>query len=1042
MTDRNEEETAGAPSLLTPSSSPQDLDDEIESENGKDSTVPLAPPLPSKIENNTGELPDYEGGDEHKRYSVRHQNKLLVQTAESNSFDDLDHMLPSAEIDSGASIHTGTPVGPSVAVDTSETPTAALSEAVMENMDFEILPDDEEEDDNEVEGQGEEYESDSENILHRVEELSLEEDDDDDDEDETDDEDVRPSSELLKQNCEIKESQSFEHPNKDTEISAPSSPVTFKKSRSSESHGSKTPASPSNSHHRRRLSGFFTGSSQKKPLSPRRNCVQNARSNSQVGTNADIALTQSNDIIESTTSDEKIAKRGQRFTTLIRTTMGAIKDGIKSDASSTSTVPVDTTGDRDVAGVMDDDGSSSDESSYDEDEHWFEDEAPILFEDDIDQVVDCSTFTTLPNSFLGLPPDMYDYLDLDLVKNIKDQNVSTFAWEHHLFVKGLLQLLAERDMIGVEDDVHDSRNISKMGVLRKKHAKSGWRVKYLEVRKGNLTYFADKENEKRKTVHLRKRTCSCKGEDKTFELIVDNGKRLLWMAKSEQECQGWINAINQAMIGDTDNTRDAPVDLTTYQIAIDDFKSVQNSIREVKTRKDYLVAMNSLLYRQSSSSALRVPMKWIRDSCTNKIDNTNGAPNAPSELIRYTIRDFWESLCSSSIVLNGYLVEANSTYSAERVIGALTRCILEFDKVENREGFDEAFNSLKRASEGTDLFITELEAVSYARSILSGALQSASRGDLKAAVEFLFSGSDLACVKLESSEPLHIDVSFAGDDFSEDEPRSSDFVGWIDTKSKKGNKWKKRYFVASGGVLNYFEKADPRPYRLRGQLVLHDAKFSQQEGNILCIEAGEKERLLRFEDRTDLVRWKAIFDKDKELIDPNDPNDLEIAEEADQADDSLQPSNSMSPTSGSNTRRRARTGSSEGDVSGSLKGVRGAGAKFLKNAAGGMGKAKAQANRAAVEGMKRARNAKDAGMKSIRSGAGMFIRGVRRNPSSDSFPGGRRRPTQDMLSSSTRNMAQNEKREPTVQAIVEMNSVFKVVWRASSDEEKESDDLL
>jgi hypothetical protein len=39
-------------------------------------------------------------------------------------------------------------------------------------------------------------------------------------------------------------------------------------------------------------------------------------------------------------------------------------------------------------------------------------------------------------------------------------------------------------------------------------------------------------------------------------------------------------------------------------------------------------------------------------------------------------------------------------------------------------------------------------------------------------------------------------------------------------------------------------------------------------------------------------------------------------------------------------------------------------------------------------------------------------------------------------------MAQNEKREPTVQAIVEMNSVFKVVWRASSDEEKESDDLL
>jgi hypothetical protein len=69
----------------------------------------------------------------------------------------------------------------------------------------------------------------------------------------------------------------------------------------------------------------------------------------------------------------------------------------------------------------------------------------------------------------------------------------------------------------------------------------------------------------------------------------------MWMAKSEKECQGWIRAINQAMIGDMDDTRDAPFDVSTYQNAIDDFQAVQTSMKDVKTRQEYLVAINSLL---------------------------------------------------------------------------------------------------------------------------------------------------------------------------------------------------------------------------------------------------------------------------------------------------------------------------------------------------------------------------------------------------------------------------------------------------------------
>jgi PH domain len=984
-----------------------------------------------------------EDDDRHAIYKT----KYLVQSLDTHSFDSSSfHDSRSNKRDSTdltTPLQQPLPAKTTVEIDTSVTPRAALSEAVMENMDFEILPDeDDDDDDDENDRDSEDEKSHSEvvrNLLHSVEEISLEDDDDDGEEDEEN------KSDADKPTIELSNSLSFESPpgqRLESSMSAPNSP-TSARFVVDDPNLNEAASSPETSNNRRRIGGFFTASSPRRPGS---SSLKGSKSGS---IDSPIVASSSNDLIESTTSEDKASKRGQRLTTLIRTTMGAIKDGIKSETSSVTTSNMELIGDGSAAaatGAIDEQDSSSDESSYDEDEQWLEDGAQI-FDDDIDQVVDCGSFLPLPNSFLNMPPDMYDYLDLDLVNNIGNQDISTFAWEHHLFVKGLLQLLFERDMIGVEDDIFDSSNITKMGVLRKKHAKSGWRVKYVEVRKGNLTYFADKQNEKRRTVHLRKRTCICRGDDLSFELIVDGGKRLLWMAKSEKECQGWIRAINSAMIGEMDDTRDSPFDVSTYQNAIDDFQAVQTSLKDVTTRQEYLVSINSLLYRQTSSSALRVPMKWIRENVISSPERRLEPSNAPDDIMNYTVRDFWESLCSTSIVINGHLVEANSTYSGERIIGALSRSILEFDKVEDAQGFDGAFNSLKRANQEADSFISEVEAVSYARSILSGALQSTTRGDMRAAVERLFLNASVACVRLESSEPLHIDVSFAGDDFSEDQPRSSDFVGWIETKSKKSKKWKMQFFVASEGVLSYFERADPRPYRLRGQIVLLDAKVSQLEGNILSIEIGSKERLLRFEDRSDLVQWKSVFERDNGMGDAiiGDWEAVgELQTNTDLKDRDPEPSQQGSTSPSSLNRRRARTASLEDMRPGNLRGVRDAGAKFLKNAADGVGRAKAHANRAAVEGMKRARNATDAGMKSIRTGAGMFIRGVRRTGSSDLSPGvERRRPTPDMFLTSTRNLAaKSEKREPTVQAVVEMNNVYRVVSSAQSTQQYQEEDLL
>ena len=762
---------------------------------------------------------------------------------------------------------------------------------------------------------------------------------------------------------------------------------------------------------------------------------------------------------------EREKPKEKRLTTMIRKMKASRKENRKSELLDTkNSEGVATTDINIVDGGLDEQDSSSDESSFDDDENWSEEESQ-LFDDDIDQPINCSTLSSsLPKSFLDVPPDMYDYLDSNLVREIENQDISTYAWEHHLFVKGLLQLLAERDLIGVEDDVFDTHNVSKMGVLRKKDAKIGWRVKYVEVRKGNLIYFDNKGNEKGRTIHLRKRRCVCRitsnkegGQDCVFELVVDGGRRLLWTAQSEEECQGWVRAINQAMIGEVDDSRDIPLDLTLYRNAIDDYQTIHSSLKDVHTRQDYLLAMNTLLYRQTSSSALRVPMKWIRSNYMK--EESKEEPVKDNERIQLAVREFWENLCNTSVVLNGHLVEADGLYSGERVIGALSRCILELDKVENTKDFDQIFNSLKRSRKEGKYSITELEAVSYARNILNGAMRSSSRGDIEAAVEETFRNENVAQAKLESSEPLHVYVSYAGDDFSESKPRPTEFVGWIETKSKKSKKWKMRYFVLSEGVMSFFERANPRPNRLSGQMVLRDAKFKILEGNILSILAQNRERLLRFSDRGELLKWKSTMDGKGSNVNALIEQDLEKHEEAQKDLEKIEAQKDLGKTDAQKDLEKAEAqrdtsddeqmphlSTSEDDLLSSreqptmtycdenttnangrsLGRVRGAGAKFLKKAA---------------LAKKRAKDRTGARMKYFRTGAGMFMRGKWGNSDSEGIIG--RRPTNDMLISSTRNLNDlSEKREPTVQAVVEMNSTFKVVANQTSTEHESEEDIL
>eukprot|EP00531_Pseudo-nitzschia_arenysensis_P017447 CAMPEP_0116151002 /NCGR_PEP_ID=MMETSP0329-20121206/19862_1 /TAXON_ID=697910 /ORGANISM="Pseudo-nitzschia arenysensis, Strain B593" /LENGTH=1098 /DNA_ID=CAMNT_0003647581 /DNA_START=94 /DNA_END=3391 /DNA_ORIENTATION=- len=941
-----------------------------------------------------------------------------------------------------------------VKLDDSKTPTAALSvgkNASSSSMDFEILPDESDEDDDDDFEEDEEDENENENKNNVNTEKNVE---------------TSKKEQFQKSAKRIEELETGDDHAKEEEtttikdqMTIPTSPTDLEANR--ELIRIPADASPAKPMSRRRF--LFA------PKSPRSQHISAPKSprsqNNPLNFSSNTSSQYSSADASTLALEREKPRGGQRLTTMIRKMKASRKENRKADDKNFPDLNLVDSG-------LDEQDSSSDESSFDDEEDWSDEESQ-LFDDDVDKPMDCSALhSSLPKSFLDLPPDVYDYLDTDLVTEIEHQDVFTYSWEHHLFTKGLLQLLAERDLIGVEDDVLDANNVLKMGVLRKKDAKIGWRVKYVEVRKGNLTYFDNKGNETGRTIHLRKRRCVCRagasnkegGQDFVFELVVDGGRRLLWTAKSEEERHGWIRAINQAMIGEVDDSRDIPLDLSLYRNAIDDYQTIHSSLKEVHTRQEYLVAMNTLLYRQTSSSALRVPMKWIRDNYLK--EESKEEPLKDHERIKHVVREFWKNLCNTSVVLNGHSVEADGIYSGERVIGALSRCILEFDKVENTTDFDQVFNSLKRSRREGNTSITELQAVLYARNILNGALKSSSGGDIQKAVEELFRNDSVAHAELERSEPLQIYVSYAGDDFSESKPQRTEFVGWIETKAKKSKKWKRRYFVLSEGVVSYFERANPRPNRLSGQMVLRDAKFKILEGNILSVVAQNRERLLRFSDRGELIKWKSIMDDKGNNADALMEQDLEKYEEARKDLDKIEAQLDLekmeaqkdldkaendpetidgdkgiekvdSQREGSDedplleapskddllnpSREQVNTTYSDENIANGIRlgRVRGAGAKFLKKAA--LAKKKAQDTLAK-------KREKGARIKSIRTGAGLFIRGVRGNTEES---------TNDMLVTSTRNLnAEEEKKEPTVQAVVEMNSTFRVYSKDSNSEEE------
>ncbi|CAJ1969604.1 unnamed protein product [Cylindrotheca closterium] len=673
------------------------------------------------------------------------------------------------------------------------------------------------------------------------------------------------------------------------------------------------------------------------------------------------------------------------------------------------------------------DDSSSDDSSLDD--------SSLLLEDDADEIIDVSKMGVLPNTFLNPPPSYYDYMDQDLLKSVGQQNLSKFAWEHHLLSRGLMQLMAERDHIGVEANIDDTGNVLKMGplkLLKKTMNQKSWTVKLVEIRKGNLIYFDDKamtggKKNVRTTVHLRKRTCRCEAVTKpkdgsspsgfVFALIDEGGKRI-WMAQSEEEMEGWMRTINQAMIGETDESMDIPLNMAQYKQSVEKFDSVRNFLANAETQSDYMAVAGNLLSRYGSTAALRVPMRWIREEVLEDHnysgEGQEGGKNrdAPRHRVKSTVADFWKVLCDSSIAINGNLVEGNSPYSGERIIGALSRCLLEYDKVDRDMSHVGSLGFIKR--EDTENFLTEAQAVSHARSILTGALKSKSRDEALRTVEELMKNENVVeCVELKLSEPMHIDVSFANDDFSGDyQQEKNDLSGWAQSRTKETKGWKERYFVLSEGVLSAYMDANPRPYGLRGQYVLKDFRVDMiDEENIIKIHCKDDHRQLLFDERADFVKWKhaidPTFDGNEQTLDssfitsPNEGTNPELKNPP----ATTAPDPTPDPNDDGEQKKKSR-----------------------------MGKLQKEAKDTGERAYKVMKGARDAGIDKIKK----IIPRTRKRPNDRRRrrqP--RRRPTVDMLRTSIRSSQVQMpagKRVPTVQVVVELRRVYNVIAKDPNGE--------
>lgn len=678
------------------------------------------------------------------------------------------------------------------------------------------------------------------------------------------------------------------------------------------------------------------------------------------------------------------------------------------------------------------------------------------------------------------------YLDADIIEESEQMSKldgNIFVWEHALLLRAVVQLLIERDQIGVEGSVDYVDNIIKRGPLKKtmfavgkrgqKKIRATWGIKYVELRRGNLTYYDDKaKQQERKTIHLRQNEAVVqenmaldRGTDGfPFELLIQGNPPRYWMARSEEERQSWIRAIQAAMIGEEARSNRL-LDLTPYQSSIDASSKLKDTISNVATKDSYINAIRQAQKELGNEQPIQLPVQWLKQQIQqttisnqeDKKDNQLVRRNMPPDrVIKFSFKQFWTSMRQLNVSINGFEIPSTSPAAPERVVGSLTRCVLEYDKA-NQSGSHVPAVVHE---------ISELQAVSYARSILSSVLQSRKERVLLDVIHHLLQGRNEVIrisqeLEDETESATHFEVAFAGDDLPDDfflEPDyEKDQSSWIylaRRRNRKANipksRWRRRFAVLSGAVLSFYEAAIPRPHGLRGQFVLSsdcevisqetykeadDSTLASPRGDhrfVICIcSPGQQDCLLCFESQVDMEAWQGTLEQQMKILAATrqDPTEMLILSRQKSASGMLKGA------------ERVIKGAADSGMRVGGRVIKGA-TDTMKNATDGSMKV---VKRATGGSMKAMRRATDSSMKVIRGAVRTLRSTGNRDEGEESHRSLSRvvgRATSSRLLS-TATATDLGKREPSVQCIVQRSSTFSIrsaLARAIDDVEDDEDE--
>jgi hypothetical protein len=473
-----------------------------------------------------------------------------------------------------------------------------------------------------------------------------------------------------------------------------------------------------------------------------------------------------------------------------------------------------------------------------------------------------------------------------------------FAMEHRIFAKALLALLAQRDQYRPDEMAMDGP-IIKAGPLKKaSHLVRGvWRVKYVEIRKGIFSYFEDAEHEAgqllRKNIPLNATLLKCRpvkvnhnaltnaSGEAIFELSKEAGPRRLWMANSKDERQAWMRAIQDAMVGGSltrggeNNGNDNKYNLkrqvqrSPYRKDIERYLKIQKEIKHSSNKDMYVGALSKLL-----GSSLNVPVQWITEQA-NAADENDKAFHEDN--VSSGVDQLYKDLQRDTVKINEEVFQGGSGHSPEKIIGAITRDIMKFDRSSPLHAADQEHTRRHK-----DL-ISELQALSFARDILLSGNRTRSGGDSYFCVDTLCHHQELVVTVPNSleAEPWKVTITHAVPTKTSGNVYSlNDRSGWLRTRSKPQKPWKRRFFVYSEGTLSYYEKAQPRPHRLRGQINLVDCHvnairvkskpmkgediFDEDKSPLFLVSIvnreGGLERQILFDDAKRFLAWAHGFE--------------------------------------------------------------------------------------------------------------------------------------------------------------------------------------